>query len=45
MSHIIKATELKMFAKFHDDGSKQFISNATSPNYADCEVTHALKHA
>ena len=40
-SHIVKATELKLFAKFHDDWSKQSVSNATSPNYADYEVTHA----
>ena len=43
MSHILKATELKLFAKFHDDWSKQSISNATSPNYANYEVMHALK--
>ena len=42
MSHIVKATELKLFAKFHDDWSKQFVSNATSPNYANYEMTHAL---
>ena len=45
MSHIVKATELKLFAKFYDDWSKQSISNATSPNYANYEVTHALKRA
>ena len=38
MSHIVKATELKLFAKFHDDWSKQSVSNATSPNYANYEV-------
>ena len=43
MSHIVKATELKLFAKFHDDWSKQSVSNATLPNYcANCEVTRAL---
>ena len=42
MSHIVKATELKLFAKFHDDWSKQAVLNATSPNYANYEVTHAL---
>ena len=42
MSHIFKATELKLFAKFHDDWSKQSVSNATSPNYANYEVIHAL---
>ena len=42
MSHIVKATELKLFAKFHDDWSKQSVSNATSPNHANYEVTHAL---
>ena len=29
MSHIVKATELKLFAKFHDDWSKQSVSSAT----------------
>ena len=43
MSHIVKATELKLFAKFHDDWSKQSVSNGTSPNYANYEVIHALK--
>ena len=38
MSHILKATELELFAKFHDDWSKQSVSNATSPNYANYEV-------
>ena len=42
MSHIVKATELKLFAEFHDDWSKQSVSNTTSPNYANYEVTHAL---
>ena len=41
---ILKATELKLFAKFNDDWSKQSISNATSPNYANYEVTHALTY-
>ena len=41
-SHIVKATELRLLAKFHDDWSKQSGSNATSPNYANYEVTHAL---
>ena len=41
MSHIVKATELKLLAKFHDDLSKQSVSNATSPNYADYKETHA----
>ena len=35
MSHIVKATELKLFAKFHDDWGKQSVSNATLPNYAN----------
>ena len=34
MSHIVKATELKLI--------KQSVSNATWPNYANYEVTHAL---
>ena len=42
MSHIVKATELKLLAKFHDDWSKQSVSNATSPNYANYEESHAL---
>ena len=42
MSHIVKIVELKLFAKFHDDKSKQSVSKATSPNYANYEVTHAL---
>ena len=42
MSDIVKATELKLFAKFHDDRSKQSVSNATSPNYANYEVTYML---
>ena len=42
MSHIVKATVLKLLAKFHDDWSKYFVSNATSPNYANDEETHAL---
>ena len=29
MSHIVQATELKLFAKFHDDWSKQSVSSAT----------------
>ena len=41
-SHIVKATKLKLFAKFHDDCSKQSVSIATWPNYANYEVTHAL---
>ena len=43
MSHILKATEPKLFANYHEDWSKQSISNATSPNYANYEVIHALK--
>ena len=43
MSHIVKATELKLLAKFHDDWSKQSVSNATSPNYTNYEMTHALR--
>ena len=42
MSHIVKATRLKPFAKFHNDRPKQSVLNATSPNYANYEVTHAL---
>ena len=42
MPHIVKATELKLLAKFHDDWSKQSVSNATAPNYAKYEVPHAL---
>ena len=42
MSHIVQVTELKLFAKFHDDWSKQSVSNVTSPNYANYEVTQAL---
>ena len=43
MPHLVKAIELKLFAKFHNDWSKQSVSNATSPNYANyAEVTHAL---
>ena len=39
---IFQPLKLKLSAKFHDDWSKQFVSNATSPNYANYEVTHAL---
>ena len=42
MSHIVKVVELKLFAKFHDDWSEQSVSKATSPNYANYEVPHAL---
>ena len=49
MSHIVKATEIKLLVKFHDDWSKQSVLNATSivlnptsPNYANYEETHAL---
>ena len=42
MSHIVKATKLKLYTKFHDDWSKQSVSNANSPNYANYEVNHAL---
>ena len=42
MSHIVQVTELKLFAKFHDDWSKQSVSNATSPNYANYEVAQAV---
>ena len=44
MSHIVKVTELKLIAKFHDDWSKQSVSNVTSPNFANYEVTHALTY-
>ena len=42
MSHIVKVTELKLFAKFHDNWWKQSVSNAFSPNYANYEVINAL---
>ena len=42
MSHIVKATEQNLFAKLHDDWSKQSVWNDTLPNYANYEVTHAL---
>ena len=42
MPHIVKATEQNLFAKLHDDWSKQSVWNDTLPNYANYEVTHAL---
>ena len=39
---LLRPSEQNLFAKLHDDWSKQSVWNDTLPNYANYEVTHAL---